>query len=179
MNRTIRKKSALGRLGIIATAVVLALGVSGAASARGYDDGRGHRHAKVVHHHYHGKHYGDRRFRRHRPKKVVHVHHHYPPQVVYERPPPVVYERRVVVEQPYEPAPRVYDVAPSEPYARPGYGDAGGQFTPRFNPGSLMGAALGGLIGSQIGGGTGKLAATAAATVGGFVLGDHVTRGYR
>ena len=161
MNSTRDNPSLLRRLGMAAVAGALALGASGAAMAHG----GGPKHRDVVHHYHNGHGKGCRGHGRH--EKVVHVYHYGQPRpartVVYER--PVVYQQPVVVER--YPQPEV-----AYPAAEPGYT----RVTPTLNAGSLMGAALGGLIGSQIGGGTGKLAATAAGTVGGFVLGDHVTR---
>jgi len=180
----------LRRLTLVLSAGILALGLSGGASARGAGFGHGantdraYDSVTVVHHRYRGhprRHYrykrhgnkhrghGRRHYRnryrghgrRHHPRRVVYVRNYYPPPVevvhVYEQPTPVV--QRFVTPRTYEPAPVAVDS--------------------RINAGSLMGAALGGLIGSQIGNGRGQLAATAAGTVGGFLLGDHVTNVYR
>ena len=180
----------LRRLTFTLSAGVLALGLSGVASARGAGSEHGantyrtHDTIAVIHHRYDGhprRHYRNKRHgnkyrghgrrhyrnkyrghgRRHHPRRVVSVHNYYPSPVevvhVYEQPAPVV--RRFVTPNTYQSAP----VAGN----------------PQVNAGSLMGAALGGLIGSQIGNGRGQLAATAAGTVGGFLLGDHVTNVYR
>ena len=175
------------------SAAVLALGLSGTASAHGADSGHGRgdgydgyrseRTAVVEHHYYnesprkyrkkgrgHGRGYSRRPGRRHghNPRKVVYVHEHYEPVVEV-----------VQVREYYEPRSRVVE----RPVVRNSYGyersDSNSGGGPRINAGSLMGAAIGGLIGAQIGGGSGKLAATAAGSVGGLLLGDHATRGYR
>jgi hypothetical protein len=176
MNSNLTKRGMAPRIAAAVAVGLLTLGASGIASAddddryRGYRNG-GDRHVKVIHH-YDNRGYHPGRGHYKRPKQVVHVYHYQPRvierHVVVERP---VYERHVVVEQPrqyYGPAPQYYGPAPRS------YG--GG---PQLNAGALMGAAIGGLLGSQVGGGSGQLAATAAGTIGGFLLGDHTTRGYR
>lgn len=172
MNSKRTKRGTAGRIAAAVAAGLLTLGASGIASAdRGYGHG-GDRHVTVIHHYdddrgYHPGRGHHKPYKRHkRGKKVVHVYHHRPRvierHVVVERP---VYERRVVVEQPRQ----YYGPAPHRSYR------SGSQ----LNAGALMGAAIGGLLGSQVGGGSGQLAATAAGTIGGFLIGDHTTRGYR
>ena len=171
----------LRHLTVAITAGVLALGLSGAASAHGADsDHRGggyrsERAAAEVHHHYynesrrthrnkhHHKHYRKHRGHRrgHHSPKEVHIHNYY--------------EAPVEVVQVYEPPRRVMHHS----FPQDAYGYERSRGSAQLNAGSLMGAAIGGLIGSQIGGGKGKLAATAAGSVGGFLLGDHATQGYR
>jgi hypothetical protein len=176
MNSNLTKRGMAPRFAAAVAVGLLTLGASGIASAddddryRGYRNG-GDRHVKVIHH-YDNRGYHPGRGHYKRPKQVVHVYHYQPRvierHVVVERP---VYERHVVVEQPrqyYGPAPQYYGPAPRS------YG--GGS---QLNAGALRGAAIGGLLGSQVGGGSGQLAATAAGTIGGFLLGDHTTRGYR
>lgn len=177
MNSKRTKRGTAGRIAAAVAAGLLTLGASGIASADdddrygGYRQG-GDRHVKVIHHYdddrgYHRGRGHHKQYKHHkRGKKVVHVYHHRPRvierHVVVERP---IYERHVVVEQP-----RQY------------YGPAqhgGYRSGSQLNAGALMGAAIGGLLGSQVGGGSGQLAATAAGTIGGFLIGDHTTRGYR
>jgi uncharacterized protein YcfJ len=170
MNNERNKRASARKLASVLAAGAIALAVSGNVSAgHGYG---GDRRVQVIHHHYHAApvHHPGRGHQKHgkRGRQVVHVHHHHHhhhPQVerhvIVER--PVSYGRHVVVEQPRHHYP-----------AHSTYG-AGSQ----LNAGALMGAAIGGFLGSQVGGGSGKLAATAAGTIGGFLVGDHATRGYR
>ena len=171
MNSNRTKRGTAGGLAAAVAVGLLTLGASGIASA-GDDRYRGYRsdHRTHVIHHYDDRRYhpGRGHHKRHgRGKQVVHVYHHQPRvierHVVVERP---VYERHVVLEQP-----RYYEAPPSS-YRTYGGGS-------QLNAGALMGAAIGGLLGSQVGGGKGQLAATAAGTIGGFLIGDHTTRGYR
>ena len=171
MNSKRTKRVTAGRLTAVLAAGLMTLGASGVASA---DHDRGYRDdVRVIHHHAAPVYYSDRGHHRgykghKRGPQIVHVYHHQPHiverHVVVERP---VYERHVVVEQP-----RYYQ------HGTNSYGNSyrGGS---QLNAGALMGAAIGGLLGSQVGGGSGQLAATAAGTIGGFLVGDHTTRGYR
>lgn len=182
MNSNRTKRATAGGLAAAVAVGLLSLGASGIASADDDDRYRGYRsdHRTHVIHHYDDRRYhpGRGHHKRHRrPKQVVHVYHHQPRvierHVVVERP---VYERHVVVEQPRHYYGPRDSYGPS--YTPPAsYGNHGGGS--QLNAGALMGAAIGGLLGSQVGGGSGQLAATAAGTIGGFLIGDHSTRGYR
>jgi hypothetical protein len=173
-----RRRTPLRRVATALAGGTLALALAAPAAARDDPWGAGYHHdrGRVVHVYHHDHHDGrDHRDRHHRGKrhrkhyrnhhrkhrrrvrKVVHVHHYAP-----------VVERRVVVERPVVLAP-----APAPAHPAP---DAAGYGRPGISPGGIMGAAFGGLAGAQIGGGRGRLAATAAGTLGGYLIGDHVTR---
>lgn len=156
---------------------VLALGLSATVSAHGARAGHGAntwvtRHARVAAHHRHYK--APRRGYRYKRRGHGRRHGrpHYPREVVYVQ---NVYSPAVAVVPVYEQPVRVIERS----VPQPDYSVVPVAAAPQINAGSLMGAALGGFIGSQIGDGSGQLAATAAGAVGGFVLGDHATRGYR
>lgn len=176
----------------LAAGVVVAtlmLGLSGAASAHG-NGSRHHGHGQhadrttvvVVH----DEHRTPRRAHRYKSRGHRRAHRrghrrgnghgrrygrgHYPREVVY------VYERRAPVREVvhvYEERTPVVVNRPLEHNSRRSFADG------TLNAGSLVGAAIGGLIGSRVGGGSGKLVATAAGTLGGFLLGGHVTNHYR
>jgi hypothetical protein len=171
-----RHRSPLRRVATALAGGTLALALATPAAAHDdpWGDGYHHDRARVVHvyHHDHreGRGHRDRHHRgkhhrkhhrehRRRAHKVVHVHHDAP-----------VVERRVVVERSVVP-----DPAPAPAYPAPG---PAGYGQPGISPGGIMGAVLGGLAGAQVGGGRGRLAATAAGTLGGYLVGDHVTRRY-
>jgi uncharacterized protein YcfJ len=182
MNFTTTNHS-LCRLGAAISVGVLALGLSGAVVAHGTDadhridhnrnhgdsDSRGGHARPIINNHYynegrgHHRHHSRHGHRRHgrNQHRRMHVHQRYDAPVevveVYQQP------RRVVTRQ-------LESRSGSSLYS------SGAN---QINAGSLIGAAVGGLLGSQVGGGKGKLAATAAGTVGGFLLGNHVTHRVR
>lgn len=82
------------RLGLIAGATVLALGLGVAAPVPAKADGWRHGHDKHYKHYYkHGRYYAPPRVVYYPPPRVV---YHAPPPVAYYPPPPVVYAPRPV-----------------------------------------------------------------------------------